>query len=89
MKATGIVRKLDRLGRLVIPMELRRVMNINDKDPVEIFVEGNDIILRKFGSKCVLCNSDFDSSHAVVEGKHICFKCVGKINRIKEKRYDK
>ncbi len=45
MKSTGIVRKVDELGRIVIPMELRRTLEINEKDPVEIFVEGEEIIL--------------------------------------------
>ncbi|MER1987505.1 MAG: AbrB/MazE/SpoVT family DNA-binding domain-containing protein [Solibacillus sp.] len=48
MKSTGIVRKVDELGRIVIPMELRRTLEINEKDPVEIFVDGEEIILRKF-----------------------------------------
>lgn len=50
MKSTGIVRKVDELGRIVIPMELRRTLEINEKDPVEIFVDGEEIILRKFVS---------------------------------------
>ncbi|MEK4387973.1 AbrB/MazE/SpoVT family DNA-binding domain-containing protein [Solibacillus sp. FSL W7-1464] len=48
MKSTGIVRKVDELGRIVIPMELRRTLEINEKDPVEIFIEGEEIILRKY-----------------------------------------
>lgn len=48
MKSTGIVRKVDELGRIVIPMELRRTLEINEKDPVENFVDGEEIILRKF-----------------------------------------
>lgn len=50
MKSTGIVRKVDELGRIVIPIELRRTLKINEKDPVEIFVDGEEIILRKFVS---------------------------------------
>lgn len=50
MKSTGIVRKVDELGRIVIPMELRRTLDINVKDPVEIFIDGEEIILRKFVS---------------------------------------
>lgn len=48
MKSTGILRKLDQLGRVVLPIELRRNMNINEKDPIEIFVDGDQIILRKY-----------------------------------------
>lgn len=50
MKSTGIVRKVDELGRVVIPMELRKTLGINEKDPIEIFVDGDQIILRKFVS---------------------------------------
>ncbi|MBK3493479.1 AbrB/MazE/SpoVT family DNA-binding domain-containing protein [Viridibacillus sp. YIM B01967] len=50
MKSTGIVRKIDRLGRIVIPIELRNVLGIEDKDSLEIFVEGNQIIFQKFKS---------------------------------------
>ena len=48
MKSTGIVRKIDHLGRVVIPMELRRTLNIEDGTPLEIFTEGNQIILQKY-----------------------------------------
>ena len=48
MKSTGIVRKVDELGRIVIPKELRRVLEINEKDPVEIFVDGDQIVLKKY-----------------------------------------
>lgn len=55
MKATGIVRKVDELGRVVIPIELRRTLGIGEKDPLEIFVDGEEIILRKYEPCCVLC----------------------------------
>ncbi len=48
MKLTGIVRKVDELGRIVLPIELRRTMNINEGDPLEIFVDDNRIILRRY-----------------------------------------
>lgn len=48
MKSTGIVRKLDHLGRLVLPIELRRLLGIAEKDPVEVFIEGDKIILQKY-----------------------------------------
>lgn len=53
MKATGIVRKVDELGRIVIPIELRRTMGIDIKDPLEIFVDGEKIILRKYEPTCI------------------------------------
>ncbi|KGE16267.1 AbrB/MazE/SpoVT family DNA-binding domain-containing protein [Paenibacillus wynnii] len=57
MKATGIVRKVDELGRIVIPIELRRTMGIDIKDPLEIFVDGEKIILRKYEPTCVFSGS--------------------------------
>lgn len=48
MKSTGIIRKVDELGRIMIPIELRRTLNIHEKDPVEIFIDGEEIILRKY-----------------------------------------
>lgn len=48
MKSTGIVRKIDELGRIVVPIELRRAMDLQIKDPVEIFVDGEEIILKKY-----------------------------------------
>ncbi len=56
MKSTGIVRKVDELGRVVIPVELRKVLNIKEKDPVEIFVDGNQIVLQKYKpyNECII-----------------------------------
>ncbi|MCL6602748.1 MAG: AbrB/MazE/SpoVT family DNA-binding domain-containing protein [Paenibacillus sp.] len=57
VKATGIVRKVDELGRIVIPIELRRTMGIDIKDPLEIFVDGEKIILRKYEPTCIFSGS--------------------------------
>lgn len=57
MKATGIVRKVDELGRIVLPIELRRTMGIEVKDPLEIFVNGQSIILKKYNPSCIFCGS--------------------------------
>lgn len=80
MKSTGIVRKVDELGRIVIPMELRKTMDIKEKDPLEIYVDGNNIILTKYHSACVFCNSSDD----VVDynGKFICAECLKKIKSL-------
>lgn len=74
MKSTGIVRKIDELGRLVIPKELRRILDLNEKDPVEIFTDGDQIILRKYSPSCIFC----DESQDVIEfkGKKVCKKCL-------------
>ncbi|HCY36251.1 MAG TPA: AbrB family transcriptional regulator [Candidatus Margulisbacteria bacterium] len=63
MKSTGIVRNVDGLGRVVLPMELRRTMGIAEKDPMEIFVDGDLIILRKYEPACVFCGNTTDVQH--------------------------
>ena len=77
MKSTGIVRKIDDLGRMVIPIELRKTMNINKKDPMEIFVDGDKIILSKYEPACIFCNSADDVIE--FEGRTICGSCKEKI----------
>jgi transcriptional pleiotropic regulator of transition state genes len=57
MKSTGVVRRVDELGRIVIPMELRRTLNIGEKDPLEIFVAEDMIILKKYTPGCIFCGS--------------------------------
>lgn len=74
MKSTGIVRKVDELGRVVIPKELRRTMGIGMKDSLEIFVDGDKIILRKYEPACVFCGSD--DGVKVLKGKNVCKNCV-------------
>ena len=60
MKSTGIVRKVDELGRIVLPVECRRVMEIEDKDALEVFVEDNTIILKKYEPACIFCGESRD-----------------------------
>ena len=55
MKSTGIVRRVDELGRIVLPAELRRTLNIAEKDPLEIYVDGTSVILQKFEERCIFC----------------------------------
>ena len=57
MKSTGIVRKVDELGRIVIPIELRRTLDIAERDPLEIFVSEDTIMLKKFHTSCIFCDS--------------------------------
>ena len=57
MKSTGIVRKVDELGRIVLPIEMRRTLNIEEKDSLEIYVEGDNVILRKYQPTCIFCES--------------------------------
>lgn len=74
MKATGIVRKVDELGRIVVPIELRRSLGIGDRDAVEMFMENGSIIIRKHQPSCVFCGSTED----VVEyrQKVVCKNCI-------------
>ncbi len=83
MKSTGIVRKVDELGRVVIPIEIRNKFDINEKDPIEIYVEGSNIILKKYEPNCVFCGN----SKNLVEykGKLICNKCSKKIGELEPK----
>lgn len=74
MKATGIVRRLDELGRIVIPIELRRVLNLVDRDCLEIFTEGEQIILQKYEPSCIFCGEANDVVN--YKGKNICKQCL-------------
>ncbi|WP_058301721.1 AbrB/MazE/SpoVT family DNA-binding domain-containing protein [Gorillibacterium timonense] len=74
MKATGIVRRIDDLGRVVIPKEIRSTMGITEGEPLEIFVDGDRIIFRKYTPGCVLCGSTEQLQS--VSGKLICRQCV-------------
>ena len=80
MKSTGIVRKLDQLGRIVIPKELRTTFDIKETDPIEIFVDGTDIVLRKYQKSCVFCGE----SDGLVEfgGKVVCADGLKKIKKL-------
>ena len=77
MKSTGIVRNVDELGRIVIPKEMRTKMNISSSDPIEIYVEGDKIILKKYENTCHFCGS----AEALTEfkGKMICHSCIGEL----------
>ena len=74
MKSTGLVRRIDKLGRVVLPSELRRTMNLGDCETVEIFVEGSSIILKKYNPACIFCDSGRNVS--LFKGKNICARCL-------------
>ena len=77
MKSTGIVRKMDTLGRVVIPIELRRTLGIDIKDSIEIFVDKETIILKKYHPACFFCDNANDL--VSFQGKSICHECLDKI----------
>ena len=73
MKSTGIVRKIDELGRIVLPIEMRHTMHIEPRDSMEIFVDGNSIILRKYEQECIFCGSTKKVS--VFRDRCVCENC--------------
>ncbi len=79
MGDTGIVRRVDDLGRIVIPMELRRTLGINVKDPMSISVSGEKIILKKHRDVCAICGSTDDVVQ--VKSRPVCSDCVATIKR--------
>lgn len=83
MKSTGMVRKVDELGRIVIPIEMRRTLDIEEKDVLEIYVEGDKIILSKHETACVFCGSTKDVAN--YKSKNVCLDCVRELKSIKVK----
>ena len=82
MKSTGIVRKLDELGRVVIPIEIRNKFNIAEKDPIEIYVDGSSIVLKKYEPNCIFCGNT--KNLIEYKDKLICDKCSNKISELKK-----
>lgn len=80
VKSTGIVRKVDELGRIVLPIELRNKLGIAEKDPIEIYVDGSSIILRKYEPNCVFCGNSKDL--ITYNDKLVCKKCQEKLSNL-------
>ena len=80
MKSTGIVRKVDELGRIVLPIELRRTLDIAERDELEIYMENDRIILQKYEPTCIFCAS----SRGLVthKGKNVCQDCLRVMSRL-------
>jgi len=74
MKSTGIVRKIDELGRIVLPIEIRNTMDIKNRDSIEIFVDEDKIILKKYEPSCIFCNNAGNVTY--FKGKLICADCL-------------
>ncbi len=77
MKSTGVVRKVDELGRIVIPVELRRTLDIDVKDALEIYVDGDQVILKKYEPACIFCGDARDVVN--YRSKNICKKCLAEL----------
>lgn len=82
MKSTGIVRKVDELGRIVLPMELRRTLDISVRDSLEIYVDGDQIVLKKYEPACVFCGNAKNVIH--YKNKNVCKGCMHDIAKIAE-----
>lgn len=74
MKATGIIRKVDELGRIVLPIELRRTLDIAERDELEIYMEQDRIVLQKFEPACIFCGSA--KGLVTHKNKNVCQDCV-------------
>lgn len=77
MKSTGIVRHVDEMGRLVLPIELRVSMDINPKDPLEVFVKDNMVVLKKYYPACHFCGNADNVEY--FKGKIVCKNCIDEI----------
>lgn len=80
IKATGIVRKVDELGRIVLPIELRRNLDINIKDPIEIYVNGDAILLKKYQPTCIFCGNAENVKR--VHDKNVCSNCIEELKKL-------
>lgn len=80
MKSTGIIRRVDELGRIVIPKEIRDQFGIIEKDPIEIFVEGGSIILKQYNPSCIFCGNA--KNITVYRDKLLCEKCISTISKL-------
>ena len=77
MRSTGIVRKVDELGRIVLPVELRRTLDIAEKDALEIYIDRANIILKKYEPACIFCGDAKDVIN--YRGKNICRACMNEL----------
>ena len=80
MKSTGIVRKVDDLGRIVLPIELRRTLDIAERDELEIYLDDDKVILRKYEPSCIFCGSS--CGLVTYHGRNVCMECIENMNNI-------
>ncbi len=79
MKSTGMVRAVDKMGRVVIPKEIRKQLGVqNDVDSFEIYMEGDNVILKKYQPTCIFCDNLADSVE--LNGHIVCKDCIEKLN---------
>ena len=80
MKSTGIVRKVDEQGRIVLPIELRRTLDLGERDELEIYLDDDKVILKKYEPACVFCASALGL--VAYRGKNVCMDCIQRMNEI-------
>ncbi|MDI4644692.1 MULTISPECIES: AbrB/MazE/SpoVT family DNA-binding domain-containing protein [Cohnella] len=80
MKPAGVVRKVDQLGRIVLPKSLRKRYQMNEGDPVEILVQGDHIILERYRPRCVFCSSMENVTE--YKERHVCGACLKEMNTL-------
>ena len=80
MKSTGIIRQVDELGRFVLPVEIRRALGINLKDSLEISVDGDRVVLRKYEPACLFCGNT--EENILFSGKRLCRKCLDQLKKL-------
>ena len=80
MKSTGVVRKVDELGRIVLPIEIRKTLDIQQKDAIEIFIDEDKIILQKYQSSCIFCDNADDLMY--FNDQRICRECLEKLKKL-------
>lgn len=81
MKSTGIVRKVDELGRIVLPIELRRTLDIAVRDELEIYLDDDKVILKKYEPSCIFCASP--RNLVSYRGRNVCMECIRNMNDAK------
>ena len=81
MKSIGIVRKVDELGRIVLPIELRRTLDIAERDELEIYPDDDKVVLRKYEPSCIFCGSP--RSLVNYRGRNVCAECIQNMNEAK------
>ena len=82
MKSTGIVRRIDALGRFVLPIELRRLLELDTDTSIEIFTEEDAVILKKYQPACVFCGEAKDVTQYM--GRNVCAKCIDTLSQLKK-----
>lgn len=80
MKSTGIVRKIDEQGRIVLPIELRRTLDVGERDALEIYMDDDKIVLKKYEPACIFCMSAYDLVN--YRGRNVCMECIRNMNEI-------